>query len=49
MTSMPIRSDGQKWSVVPGVPVNAFSRAKIDASVQELQEEIALVDELLPK
>jgi malate dehydrogenase len=49
MASMPIRSDGQKWSVVPGVPVNDFSRAKIDASVKELQEEIALVDELLPK
>jgi malate dehydrogenase len=49
MASMPIRSDGQKWSVVPGVPVNDFSRGKIDASVAELQEEIALLSDLLPK
>jgi malate dehydrogenase len=49
MASMPIRSDGKKWSVVPGVPVNDFSRAKIDASVAELQEEISLLGDLLPK
>ncbi|HTB63099.1 MAG TPA: malate dehydrogenase [Opitutales bacterium] len=49
MASMPIRSDGKNWSVVPGVPVNEFSRGKIDASVKELQEEISLVSELVPK
>ena len=49
MASMPIRSDGKSWSVVPGVPVNEFSRAKIDASVAELQEEISLLGDLLPK
>jgi malate dehydrogenase len=49
IASMPIRSDGQKWSVVPGVPVNEFSKAKIAASVAELQEEISLVSELVPK
>jgi malate dehydrogenase len=49
MASMPIRSDGKNWSVVPGVPVNEFSRSKIDASVAELQEEISLLGELLPK
>jgi len=49
MASMPIRSDGKNWSVVPGVPVNEFSRAKIDASVAELQEEISLLGDLLPK
>ena len=49
IASMPIRSDGQKWSVISGVPVNDFSRAKIDASVAELQEEISLVSELIPK
>ncbi len=49
IASMPITTDGKKWSVVQGVPVNEFSRGKIDASVKELQEEISLVSELLPK
>jgi malate dehydrogenase len=49
IASLPIRSDGRDWSVVPGVPVNDFARAKIAASVAELQEEISLVGELLPK
>ncbi|HVR36142.1 MAG TPA: malate dehydrogenase [Methylomirabilota bacterium] len=47
--SFPVRSDGRKLSVVEGVAVNEFSRAKIDASVGELKEEKALVSELLPK
>jgi malate dehydrogenase len=49
MASMPIRTDGKNWSVVQGVPVNEFSCAKIDASVAELQEEISLLGDLLPK
>jgi len=49
IASMPITSDGKKWSVVPGVPVNEFSKGKIAASVAELQEEISLVSELVPK
>ncbi|MEW6303732.1 MAG: malate dehydrogenase [Verrucomicrobiota bacterium] len=47
--SFPIRSTGKKLEIVQGVPVNEFSRGKIDASVKELQEEKALVSELLPK
>jgi malate dehydrogenase len=47
--SFPVRSDGRKLGIVAGVPVNAFSRGKIDASVNELKEEKALVAELLPK
>ena len=47
--SFPIRSNGQKLEIVQGVPVNDFSRAKIDATVNELKEERALVAELLPK
>jgi hypothetical protein len=31
------------------VPVNEFSRAKIDATVNELKEERAMVADLLPK
>jgi hypothetical protein len=34
---------------VQGVPVNEFSRAKIDATVNELKEEKSLVSDLLPK
>lgn len=47
IASMPIRSDGTDWSVVPGVEVDSFSRAKIDASVEELLGEKAAVQELL--
>jgi malate dehydrogenase len=47
--SFPIRSDGRAWSIVPGVPVNEFSRARIETSVNELKEERAMVSELLPK
>ena len=39
--------DGQRWSIVPDVPVNEFSRAKIDVSVAELKEEKSLVAELI--
>ncbi len=47
--SFPVRSDGQKLTVVPGLPINEFSRAKIDATVNELKEERSMVGELLPK
>jgi malate dehydrogenase len=46
--SFPIRSDGRKWSVVQGMPVNEFSRARLTATENELKEERALVAELLP-
>ncbi len=45
--SFPIRSDGSQLSVVPGVPLNDFARSRIEASVRELQEEKALVEDLL--
>ncbi len=48
ITSFPIRSDGEKWEIVQGVPINEFARGKIDASVQELDEERTLVNDLLP-
>ena len=47
--SFPVRSNGQELEIVQGVPVNDFSRAKIDATVNELKEERALVADLLPK
>ena len=47
--SFPVRVRGGKWEIVQDVPVNEFSRSKIDASVKELEEERSLVSELLPK
>jgi malate dehydrogenase len=49
ITSFPIRSQGQKLEIVQGLPVNEFSRSKIDATINELKEEKALVSDLLPK
>ncbi len=47
MFSFPIRSDGRQWEIVPGVPLNDFSKAKIAATEAELKEEKALVADLL--
>jgi malate dehydrogenase len=49
ISSFPVRARGDKWEIVQGLELNAFSRAKVDASVAELQEEKQLVGELLPK
>jgi len=42
----PTRSNGAKVEIVQGLPINEFSRSKIDASVNELKEERALAAEL---
>jgi malate dehydrogenase len=47
--SYPIRSDGQRWEIVQGLPLNEFSRSKIVATENELKEEKALVADLLPR
>src|SRR5271165_6511077 len=47
ISSFPIRTTGAHWEIVQNVPLNDFSRQKIDASVSELQEEKALVADLL--
>src|SRR5215212_7060832 len=49
VSSFPVRTRGTKWEIVQGVELNEFSRAKVDASVAELEEERQLVAELLPK
>jgi len=49
ISSFPIRSTGRKLEIVPGLPINEFARAKIDATVNELKEEKSLVADLLPK
>jgi len=49
ISSFPVRVKGNKWEIVQGLPLNEFSRSKLDASVAELQEERQLVGDLLPK
>ena len=47
ISSFPVRVGGGKWEIVEGLPINDFSRAKIDASIAELKEERSLVGELI--
>lgn len=49
ISSFPIRTVGQGWEVVQNVPINDFSRQKIDASINELKEERSMVSDLLGK
>jgi malate dehydrogenase len=49
ISSFPIRTSGSSREIVQGVPINDFSRQKIDLSVEELAEERSLVSDLLPK
>jgi len=39
ISSFPVRSVNGEWQIIQGVPVNEFSRGKIDASVAELAAE----------
>lgn len=47
ISSFPIRVKDGRWEIVQNLPINDFSRSKIDASVAELKEEKALVKELI--
>ncbi|MET8157625.1 malate dehydrogenase [Sphaerisporangium sp. NPDC005289] len=46
ISSFPAVSRGGRWEIVQGLPVNPFSRERIDASVRELGEERDAVREL---
>jgi malate dehydrogenase len=46
--SFPMRSDGSKVEIVQDLPLNDFSKARIETSVAELREERALVSDLIP-
>ncbi|MBT5925783.1 MAG: malate dehydrogenase [Verrucomicrobia bacterium] len=48
ITSFPVRSRDQKLDIVSGLDINAFSQGKIDATINELKEEKAMVADLLP-
>jgi malate dehydrogenase len=45
--SFPLRSDGQGWSVVPGLLIDGDARQRLDASARELQDERDAVRDLL--
>ena len=47
--SFPIRSNGTTASIVEGVDLGEFGKAKFQLSVNELLEEKAMVSDLLPK
>ena len=47
ISSFPVRVNSGKWEIVQNVPINDFSRDKIDKSVAELKEEKSLVGEML--
>jgi malate dehydrogenase len=47
ISSFPVRVRGVKWEIVQKLPINKFSRDKIDKSVAELKEEKSMVSALL--
>lgn len=48
ITGFPVRTKANgSWEIVPNLPINAFARAKIDASINELKEERATAAEAL--
>lgn len=49
ISSFPVVSNGSRVEVVPSLPINEFSRARIDATVNELKEERVMVAEMLGK
>jgi malate dehydrogenase len=46
ISSFPVRTAGGEWEIIQGLPINDFSRAKIDASVAELVAERDAVKDL---
>jgi malate dehydrogenase len=46
ISSFPVRSVNGEWEIIQGLPINDFSRGKIDASVAELVAERDAVREL---
>jgi len=46
VSSFPVRSSGGDWEIIQGLPINDFSRGKIDASVAELAGERDAVSKL---
>ena len=49
ISGFPCQCENGQWQIVKGLKIDDFSRARIDKSVAELQEEAAAVSELLGK
>jgi len=47
ISSFPVRVQGGEWKIVQNLPINEFSRDKINKSIAELKEERSLVSDLL--
>ena len=48
ISSFPVRADGKgAWSIVQGLALDGFLKQKVAASVAELQQEKAVVADLL--
>jgi malate dehydrogenase len=47
ISSFPVQVRAGKWEIVQKLPINEFSRGKIDRSVAELKEEKSMVSDLL--
>ena len=47
MYSFPVTCSGGKYSVVQGLPVDEFSRKRMDATAAELKEESVAIEQLL--
>ncbi len=45
--SFPIRTDGRKWEIVQDMPLNDFSKSKINDSVDELRDEAQALASIL--
>lgn len=48
ISSFPLTSDGNSWSIVQGIEHNDFAQEKIDATIAELRSERDTVKDLLP-
>ena len=48
ISSFPTRNVGGQLEVVQGIQLDAFSQGKLDATVNELREELEMVKDLLP-
>ena len=46
VSSFPVTCANGDWAIVKGLELNAFARAKLEASVQELQREASAVEDL---
>jgi malate dehydrogenase len=44
---MPVTTENGKWTIVPGLEIDTYSRDKLDIEARELQEEKNSIKHLL--